>query len=128
MKTSERKQMNQDIHEHGLKLIKLFQLDSNTDPAKLCKSIRLIENALHQAATHYCNGLIDCYEIEKIETKKMKLLDKHLHYQKINMPVFFNRDPRGYALKINFDRGVFPYFPVDMGGYGVICPNFTPTV
>ena len=128
MKTSERKQMNQDIYDHGLKLIKLFQLDTFTDPVKLCKLVNRIENALHQAATDYCNGLIDADEIEKIAEKKMKLLDKHLHYQEINMPVFFNQDPRGYALKINFSRGMFPYFPVDMGGYGLVCPDFSPTV
>jgi len=127
MKNSERKQMNQDIHEHGLKLIKLFQLDISTDPVKLCKLVNRIENALHNAATDYCNGVIDFEEIEKIEKKKMKLLDKHLQYKSINMSVFFNRDPRGYSLKIDYNRNMYPYFPTDLSGYGIVCPDFSPT-
>jgi len=40
--------------------------------------------------------------------------------------VFFNHDPRGYSLKINEVTAKEYNIYTDMGGYGIIAPDFTP--
>ena len=123
MKKSEREQMYRDIEKHGNNLCRIFKLD--TDPVKLCKQLRRLENKAHKLAEDYGNGIIDGpYEFDvttdKILDRVHELLNATGNY------IFVNGDARGYALKIEecYAKDITIYR--DMGGYGIIAPDFTP--
>ncbi len=86
-------------------------------------ALKLNEKALHRLNEQYCNGDIteDYYDkwrdnIKKSVIRKLPNLAKHL---------YFNGDPRGYALKIDDDfirKNNIPIYR-DFGGYGILCPE-----
>jgi hypothetical protein len=77
-------------------------------------------------AENYCNGIIDEEFNDRQEGSIMKSLDKVLNYTKQGIPVIFNGDPRGYALKIEDDYVREHNLEIhrDWGGYGIIAPEF----
>jgi hypothetical protein len=92
---------------------------------KLSTALLKLENQAHKATTDYANGDIDEAQMDKIDSevtgKVFKLFGK--------LPGFFvNRDPRGYALKID-DKFMPRYEKVglecDMGGYGILSPEIS---
>jgi len=112
----------QQIRTHGAQLCEIFGL--NDDPIKLCKRLRRIENKAHRLATQGCNGELEDGALDREEDKILKGATKILGNR---VPIFFNRDPRGYALKIE-ERYVFENrldIYRDMGGYGIIAPEFS---
>jgi len=119
MKTQE---MYDRIKKHGEQLKIIFQLEAKTDPIALCKKLRRIEAKTTIATTAYCNGDIDEIECDAVYDKALadckKLLGSHI-------PIMINRDPRGYALKI--DDGIMRDKKLklyqDWGGYGIIAPD-----
>jgi hypothetical protein len=121
---STREKMYEQIRLHGENLRVIFNLDD--EPVKLCKRLRIIERAANRAALDYCNGVIEAEQIDAIEEKVLARLDKIINYRAQGIPVFFNRDPRGYALKIDdeYVRGNNLNIPRDWGGYGIIAPDF----
>ncbi len=95
----------------------------------------------HKLATDYCNGEngIDSENWEVKITPVMQKVYSLLNNGKYNddrphqkkVPVFLNGDARGYALKINDSyvkilQTVGKNIYTDLGGYGIICPDFTP--
>ena len=120
--------MYKNIFEHGKNLKKVFNLDSSIDEIKLCKSLFRIENKAHSIAENFCNGF-ECTEEEQEEiiNNILNKVDKLLNFKNQNIPVFFNGDCRGYALKIEDsymkDNKIYP-FHSDWGGFGIIAPSF----
>lgn len=130
MKTITKKElMYQRIEQHGKQLNAIF--DTGMEPIALCKKLKRLETKAHKLATDYCNGEngvnTDNWDAmcQPIITQVERLLFPHGRERHI--PIFINRDARGYALKIN-DKAV-SYFKLnihkDMGGYGILAPCFT---
>jgi Asp-tRNA(Asn)/Glu-tRNA(Gln) amidotransferase A subunit family amidase len=116
----------QRITAHGRALQSIFNLP-DTDPVELCKKLRRIEAKANRLAVDYCNGTIDAEEIDEQADKIFYKVDALLHFTAQDIPVIFNRDPRGYALKI--DDGYIREHNIniyrDWGGYGIIAPDLT---
>ena len=120
--------MYQNIFEHGQNLKRVFKLDSSIDEIKLCKALFKIENLAHRLATDFCNGsLLNEEEETKVIDEILNKVDKLLNFKSQNIPVFFNGDCRGYALKIEDsymkENKIYP-FHSDWGGFGIIAPSF----
>ena len=131
--------MYQQIEKHGNNLNAIF--NTGIDPVKLCKSLHRLEAQAHKLATDYCNGE-NGITTENWEDKITPIMDKvysvlnngkynddRPHQKKV--PIFLNGDCRGYALKINdsYVRALETQgksIHKDWGGYGIICPDFTP--
>ena len=128
----ERDQMYKDIETHGNKLNVIF--DTGLDPVVLCKKLNKLEKKANKLAENYCNGRIDSYDMDidsGIILDKVKVLLRTHATRGAGLKgdqILFNRDPRGYALKINDDyvRGMDIDIYRDFGGYGILAPDFTP--
>ena len=137
MTTKQKVTMYQQIEQHGQNLNAIF--NTGIENVKLCKSLSRLEFKANKIATDWCNGVINDDNIndsiEPVMKSVYKLLnngiynDDRPHQKKV--PVFFNGDARGYALKINDSyvkllqlQGKNIY--TDWGGYGIVCPDFTP--
>lgn len=120
-----KERMYQKIEKHGNDLKKIFNL-REIDAVKLCKKLHTIEGKANAIAVAYCNGIIDMDKIDSEGEKIMNRLDKILNFRAQNIPVFFNRDPRGYSLKIddNYIRNNQIDIYRDWGGYGILSPEF----
>ncbi len=148
--TKHDRMMNQ-IEQHGENIKAIFNLDVSIDPVKLCKQLRRLELKANRAATCLCNTNT-LYKLELTRQQEiagirqatyeeqdtyfeaiLAKVDKILGFKKQGIPVFVNRDPRGYALKIKDDwmwenYNKLPdayYLYIDFGGYGIIAPEFT---
>ena len=127
-----KKQLMYDrINKHGEDLKRIFKLDPSIDPVKLCKQLFRLENKAHRLAEDGCNGVIYDTEpqAEKILKKVCKILniDRSIDHQ--YEKIFFNGDPRGYALKFTsryskYLRSCNINIHQDWGGYGIIAPDF----
>lgn len=123
MTTTQKQAMYQQIEQHGNNLNAIF--NTGIEPVKLCKSLRRIEAKAHKIAIDWCNGDIDADVADGMARKIIKQAQKILGDK---YPVKFNGDCRGYTLKISDKvmRGNNLHLYTDMGGYGIICPDFTP--
>jgi hypothetical protein len=110
------------IKRHGEQLNAIFQ--TGLDPVELCKKLHRIQSQADRYISAYCNGDID--DIDSQTEKTLDRLDKLLNFRAKNIPVFVNRDPRGYALKISdyYIRQADIKIHRDWGGYGILCPEF----
>ena len=119
-----KKEMYQQIEKHGENLIVIFNLSNDVDPVKLCKQLFRLENKAHRLAEDDYNGLDVSTEVEKV----IKSVCKVLNLKNINdFKIFWNNDPRGYALKID-DEFVFKnklQIHRDWGGNGILAPDFS---
>lgn len=122
------------ITKHGNSLLAAFPNCTEQDPVALCKKLRRIENAVSKPILDYCNGA--CAE-QAVSSACKSALDK---LRKLGLPmehVFINRDPRGYALKLNDDwtrkhnnalcevGNQELQIDSDWGGYGILAPDLT---
>jgi len=118
----------EQITKHGENLNAIF--NTGLDPVTLCKKLRRLENKANKLATDYCNGDngIDSENWEQkckpILTAVFKILNRQGNFGKI--PVYINRDARGYALKISDKdmRAKKLTLYSDWGGYGILAPEF----
>ena len=113
------------IANNGNALIEFFNLP-NQDPVVLSKKLFRLEYKAHGLAEDYCNGKIETEDWEGISDKILASLEKIIGKKNMNK-VFFNGDPRGYALKI-YDKYRDKIYKAgitsDFGGYGIIAPDF----
>jgi hypothetical protein len=122
---NKKEKMYQQIEQHGQRLNNLF--NTELDNVALCKKLFRLENKAHRLATKYCNGEIDfpTWSIEKqsIHYKVGKILDNSWHY------IFVNEDARGYAIKFtySFTNDNTKNMYRDLGGYGIVAPDFKET-
>ena len=121
-----KQRMYERIEKHGQDLKRIFPAVSNLDAVKVSKKVRALEVKAQWIALDYCNGTIDGDTIDTQGEKIMAQLDKFLDYTGACVPVFFNRDPRGYALKIDdeYVRTFNVQIHMDWGGYGIIAPEY----
>ncbi len=133
--STKKQRQNDQIKAHGENLLHLFPNANEKDPIALCKKLRRLEAKASRITTDYCNGDFDDGESgEKLDAALDSILAK------VNailgntgipseIPVFINRDPRGYAIKIEDDwvRANYESKPIfrDWGGYGIIAPEIT---
>ena len=123
------------IVRHGQQLLAIFPDATERDPVKLCKKLRRLESQAHAIAMRLCNGPeygrgeVDT-RIEGILQRVNGLLGNAREQQAdgtwVNIvPIFANRDPRGYALKIDdeYMRAHNLQLHRDLGGYGIIAPE-----
>lgn len=127
MKTTQHEIMYQRIREHGEQLKEIFGLSADTDPVKLCKGLRRCESRAHMWAEDVCNGRIDpsIDEVDEQDYKVKVAVAKLLPGGKV--PIIYNKDPRGYALKIDAEwMKDHPWVNLhkDWGGYGILAPDF----
>ena len=142
------------IEAHGKNLLAIFPNATEKDPVSLCKKLRRLESKASRITTDYCNGDFDAGENgEKLDAALDAILAKVNailgNTNKNPIPVFINRDPRGYALKIQdawmtqcreqWDRQIAKqgkkaigpsYWALlrlhrDFGGYGILAPEIT---
>lgn len=128
------------VTRHGETLLRAFPNAIEKNPVALCKKLRRIETAVAKPILDYTNGengvtqdaLDHACNMAQIRCGNLLGLDKH----GIAMDgLFVNRDPRGYALKIDSDSDWFkdwqgaqyaaklPALHTDMGGYGILAPD-----
>ena len=121
---NKKQKMYQQIEKHGDNLKVIFSLSDDTDSIKLCKKLFRLENKAHQLAEDDCNGINVNADVEKI----FKSVSKILNLKNINdFKIFFNNDPRGYALKIDDEFVSKNKLKIhrDWGGNGILAPDFS---
>lgn len=122
------------IRKHGESLLRAFPNASEKDPVALCKKLRRVETATHLAFERYCNGDVCELEADKAEQIAINRLNKVLNLFGTDWKrIVINRDPRGYAIKLDSTwthnrnavalRDGEPQIYRDMGGYGILAPD-----
>ncbi len=112
------------IRTHGLNLLAIFPNAVERDPVALCKKLRTLEKKAARIGLQLCNGPELSYEDADEQTARiLARVNKLLGNDEV--PVFINRDPRGYALKINdgYMAIMNANLAKDWGGYGIIAPE-----
>jgi len=137
---SKRELMYDRITKHGENLKRLFNLPEDMDPVKLCKKLFTLEKQVNQVMCNLCNtnnvqGIEPGYigrtwrQEESTEEEQEKCFDKFRSKLENIIGkhdfVFLNHDPRGYSLKIKEDTARQNNIYTDMGGYGIIAPDFS---
>ena len=72
----------------------------------LCKKLRRIETAVSAVTVKYCNGVASAEEMECAGNLALMRVARLLgipYAETERFGLFVNRDPRGYALKIDSD-------------------------
>lgn len=120
-KKSKHDLMYQNIQKHGEMLNALF--NTGIEPVALCKKLKRLETKAHKLATDYCNGEngVDSENIDTFTEPIIKAVKKLLGN---NVPVRFNGDARGYALKLSIEWSADKNIYKDWGGYGILAPDF----
>ena len=120
--TTKHAEMYAKITAHGESLCKIFNLDK--DPVKLSKALFSLENKAHRITTLECNtGQDFAPELARIRMKVLEKLELK-EADPLAKAIFINGDPRGYALKINDKAAKNLTIYKDMGGYGILAPDF----
>ena len=158
MNKKQRAEMYAAINYHGKCLLELFPNATERDPIALCKKLRRLETKAQEIGLRLCNGPEYAdgeadRETDKILAEVNTILGNDAPRGQVRLnavPVFINRDPRGYALKIQdswmterleqWQRQIAKqgkkaitgaYWALlglhkDLGGYGILAPDFTP--
>lgn len=121
------------IENHGENLLRIFPNATERDPVKLCKKLRKLEREGAALGLRLCNGpeFESEGEADEIEDAILARCNALLGNEAGAVPIFLNRDPRGYALKVSdgWQRERVaagkPYLYGDWGGYGILAPDLT---
>lgn len=125
MKSNKAQELARKIDAHGRELLRIFPNAIERDPAKLCKKLRRLEIAGASFAVRLCNGPeFETPEAEDVAGNRI-LADVAKILRPEGVPIFLNRDPRGYALKIDdsWTRVNAMNIYKDWGGYGILAPD-----
>lgn len=115
----------QAIRRHGERLLAIFPKATERNPVTLCKRLRRLEAQGAALAARCCNGPeFREGEDDRITESILGMVDAILRFRLAGPAVFVNRDPRGYALKIDSDAARSLDIAKDWGGYGLIAPEF----
>ena len=116
--------MYKKIEFHGAQLNEIF--NTQLDNIALCKKLRKIQSRVENAAVYHCNGAMDSNKWDIISDRALEALENVLSFRRAGIKVFINSDPRGYAFKIDDkdmrEKNISLYR--DMGGYGILAPDF----
>ena len=116
------------IKKHGEDIKKIFSLPADTDPIKLCKSLRRRETEAQMIQEVHGNGF---YRLSaKLEAKlmiklKALLMPNGTPEEFLKFGIFLNTDPRGYALKIPDEIVKANAWTIykDLGEFGILAPD-----
>ena len=132
MSTKNQRQAAQ-IEEHGRNLAALVGFgpgQPDTSFIALATRVHRLEAKAQRLALHLCNDPTT-HEEQMGATHQFSLIlnaaDRVLNFRVKRIPVHVNIDPRGYALKIDSDWMREPpsvRLHRDMGGYGILAPEF----
>lgn len=133
MNAKQKASMYDRIERHGRCLIAVFYHATERDPVKLCKKLRTLEKHGHDFGMRLCNSTVLPSEQHRVEKAILDRVDDLLGFRTSGIPVFLNRDPRGYALKIDDEwmrershgHPSHNELPTDWGGYGLIAPDLS---
>jgi hypothetical protein len=129
MTTATRETMNERIHKHGCDLLAIFPAATERDPVKLCKKLRRLERLGESIGLRMCND--STYSSDDADCDCRDVLHDLCSLLGIEngkrLTVFVNRDPRGYALKIQSEdvSRLGLKLHRDWGGYGIIAPDLS---
>ena len=121
-------QMYARIKKHGEDIKKIFSLPADTDPIKLCKSLRRLETQAQTIQETHGNGYYETaarQEAVLIVKLKNLLMPDSTPEEFLKFGIFLNTDPRGYALKIPDEivkKNAWTIYK-DWGEYGIIAPD-----
>lgn len=124
MTTKER--LHARIVTHGQQLLAIFPGATERDPVKLCKALRRLEAKAAAIALRLCNGPEFPGGHDQVDSLCDAILGKaNALLGNESVPVFINRDPRGYTLKISdiWMRCFNLKLTTDWGGYGILAPE-----
>lgn len=122
------------VKRHGESLLLAFPNCTEKDPVALCKKLRRIETSIAPILLRNCNEGVPDEEMDaatdKAKTRACALLGLQPDVGD-GLSLRINRDPRGYALKmepgwvtlLREKRGLGFY--QDWGGYGILAPDLT---
>ena len=119
----------QRIIKHGNDLIKIFPHAMIKDPEILYRELRKVEKNLHKLAEDSCNFDVEDAHHNRVHLKAYARINQLLRpYETLSIE--FNGDPRGYALKLSPEymsvlKNEGLYLITDMGGYGLLAPEFS---
>lgn len=121
------KQQLAAIEKHGRDLLGVFPGAIESDPVKLAKRVRRVEVALQRPLLDHCNGAIDGPAVDVIVDRLLSRANRILGNESGAVPVFVNRDPRGYALKIcdEYVKAHNLTIHRDWGDDGILAPEIT---
>ena len=116
------------IKKHGEDIKKIFSLPADTDPIKLCKSLRRLESTAQAIQETHGEGF---YELASKQEAALMIKLKNLLMpdstpeEFLKFGIFLNTDPRGNALKIPDEivRKKNLTIHKDWGEYGIIAPD-----
>ena len=125
IKASKVQELARRIDAHGRELLRIFPNAAERDPAKLCKRLRRLELKGAAFALRLCNGPEYSTPDEADKVGERILADVSALLRPVGVPIFLNRDPRGYALKVDeaWTREHAPTMQRDWGGYGLLAPD-----
>lgn len=87
--------------------------------AEILTKLKAIESTASRYATAECNGENTPEGWEEKLTERVKKV-----FGRVPTGFFINGDPRGYALKIDNEKGIIPEgMQKDWGGYGLLAPK-----
>ena len=116
------------IKKHGEDIKKIFSLPADTDPIKLCKSLRRLESTAQIIQEIHGNGFYELaskQEAALMIKLKALLMPNGTPEEFLKFGIFLNTDPRGYALKIPDDivkENAWTIYK-DWGEFGIIAPD-----
>lgn len=110
------------------KLGRLMGKDING--AAAYRQLRFCEDVLQRLHVDMCNAQVSPSRIASAHNTARSLIQKYFGPKFLENYFYLNSDPRGYALKVEdaFEREVL--YPAginlqrDMGGYGLLAPDF----
>ena len=125
--STKQERMLKRIEKHGENLSIIFPERTVHDPIDLCKKLRRLEAKASRVALDLCNGDMDQATADEAFLKLEHAVNAVLGFARSDVPVFINRDPRGYALKIESEwvHDNAPRLHHDWGGYGILAPDFS---
>ena len=126
--TTPRMEMYARIKKHGEDIKKIFSLPADTDPIKLCKSLRRLETKAQKIQEIHGNGKYEeaaREEAQLMNKLKNLLMPDSTPEEFLKFGIFLNTDPRGYALKIpdNIVKQNNWTIHKDWGEFGIIAPD-----
>jgi len=116
------------IRKHGEDIKKIFSMPAATDPIKLCKSLRRLENKAEGIQELHGSGSYEEAAREEaalIVKLKNLLMPDATPNEFLKFGIFLNTDPRGYALKIPDEIVKENNWTIhkDWGEFGIIAPD-----
>jgi len=124
---SKKERMTQNIIRHGNDLLQIFPASRIDNAIELCKALRRYELKATRLTIAMCNGVDSATqtaheaELDRIHDKVCQLLG----VERFCKDIFINRDPRGYALKLNDEFARDKRIHKDWGGYGILAPDYS---